>query len=251
MRHKMVLVKNVSRLSEAGHALLARAPGMPGMGLIHGETGYGKTTAVTWYVNQCHGVYVRAISMWSPSAMLQAILRELDEAPRASSCANMVGQIVQSLALSGRPLFLDEADYIVEEKRMVETLRDLHDLASVPVVLIGMAGVHRKIAARQQLSGRIARWVEFKPCDLDDAGSLARDLCEVEVAPDLVERLHQAAAGSVRLMVVGLAGIEAEARTRGLRRIESKDWTKQRDFFFGEAPRRSRRQPAASTGETQ
>lgn len=241
MRHKMVLVKNVTRLSTAGQSLIDRAQGMPGMGLLYGETGYGKTTATTWFVNQCRGVYVRALSMWSPAAMLQAILKELDVSPNGSSCAGMVGQIVESLAISGRPLFLDEADYIVENKRMVETLRDLHDLASVPVILIGMAGIQRKIALRQQLSGRIAQWVEFKPCDFEDARRMARELADVEVADDLLEKMHRAAAGSVRLLVVGLSRIEADAKARGLDLIQASDWKRDNDFFFGEAPKAGRK----------
>ena len=33
-------------------------------------------------MNQCRGVYVRALSMWSPAAMLQAILKELEAAQK-------------------------------------------------------------------------------------------------------------------------------------------------------------------------
>jgi DNA transposition AAA+ family ATPase len=237
MRVKMVLVKNVSRLSTAGHALLERAPGMPGMGLIEGETGAGKTTAVTWWTNQVTGVYVRAMAMWSPSTMLTAILRELDATPASGSCGRMVEQVVEALALSGRPLILDEADYIVDAKRMIETLRDLHDMASVPVILVGMAGIRRKISLRQQLSGRIAQWVDFKPCDIEDARKLAKELCEVTVADDLLARLAKAAAGSVRLIVVGLARIEHSAKARGLDVIRSSDWGPGGSFFLGDAPK--------------
>lgn len=237
MRYQMVPVKNVSRLSEAGHALLNRAPGMPGLGLVYGETGYGKTTAVTWFVNQCRGVYVRALATWSPAAMLGSILKELDLAPRLVSCSRMTEQIIEELAVSGRPLFVDEADYIVDNKKMTETLRDLHDMASVPVVLIGMAGIQRKISLRQQFSGRIAQWVEFKPCDMADARALARALCEVEVEEDLLSHLQHAASGSARLLVVGLARIEQSAKVRGLTKIGPDQWKRGDDFFLGDAPR--------------
>lgn len=241
MRFKMVLVKNVARLSQAGAALLSRAQGMPGMGLIEGETGAGKTTAVTWWINECNGVYVRAIAMWSPSTMLQSILRELDAMPVSGSCGRMVEQVVEALLLSGRPLILDEADYIVDSKRMVETLRDLHDLASVPVILVGMAGIRRKISLRQQLAGRIAQWVDFKPCDLEDSRKLARELCDVTIGDDLLERLQKAAGGSVRLLVVGLSRIEQNAKAKGLETIKAADWKFGDNFFFGDAPSSSSR----------
>src|SRR5882672_11477857 len=111
MKSKIVLVKNVARLSDAGEALMRRAPGMPGMGLVSGETGYGKTTAISWYANRANAVYVRAWATWTPAAMMDAILRELGRAARGS-CAQMMRDIIEALALSGRSLFIDEADYI-------------------------------------------------------------------------------------------------------------------------------------------
>jgi len=235
MRHKIVPVTNVAMLSEAHDALINRSMGMPGMGLIWGPTGFGKTIATTWLVNQCHGVYVRALATSTPLSLLGAIGRELDLEPRGS-CANQVEQIVQKLAETGRPLFIDEADYIIDSKRMTETLRDIHDLAIVPVVLVGMAEIRRKITQRQQLSGRIAQWVEFGAASAEDARLIADTLCEVTVADDLLANLHAASGGSIRLMVVGLQRIEQHARARGLADICAADWRGGDDFFIGSAP---------------
>lgn len=237
MKYRIVPVKNIGKLATAGKALIDRGLGMPGMGMVWGHTGYGKTTAITWFINQCNGVYVRALAAWSPTAMLRAILRELDIEPIRQHCSVMVEQIVRALAESGRPLFIDEADYVVEDRKMVETLRDLHDMSSVPVVLIGMAGIQRKIHNRQQLTGRIAQWVEFGPCDLDDARAIAEDCCEVTVEEDLLTQLHRKSSGAIRLLVVGLARIESRARALGLDRIGLSQWKKGEDFFIGDAPR--------------
>ena len=45
MRYAIVQTENIMRLHEASTALMQREPGMPGMGLVHGDTGYGKSTA--------------------------------------------------------------------------------------------------------------------------------------------------------------------------------------------------------------
>lgn len=245
MRSKIVLVNNVARLAEAGEALIRRAQGMPGMGLVHGETGYGKTTAVTWYVNRCHGVYVRAWATWTPAAMLAAILRELGRGARGS-CTQMMSDAIEALALSGRPLFVDEADYLIDNKRMCESLRDLHDMATVPVVLIGMGGIDQRLAHHKQLTGRVMQDVRFQPLDDEDAQRLAAELCEVRVQPDLVAALTRQAAGSARLVVVGLARVEQWAKSRGMSSVGAADWGK-RAFFTGEAPDSTRLQPARST----
>jgi len=243
MRYKIVPVKNVARLAEAGNALIERPLGMPGMGLVDGHTGYGKTTAVTWFVTRCHGVFIRAMATSSPLSLLGSILRELDIEPRGS-CAEMVERIVGKLAETRRPLLVDEADYLVEQRRLVDTLRDIHDLATVPVVMIGMAGIQRKIAAREQLSGRIAQRVQFYPLDLDDARLMARELCEVSVEDDLVEQIHAKAAGSTRLLVVGLSAVEDLAKTRGKNKIGTSDWPRERDFFIEPVRKRGVRRVA-------
>lgn len=242
MKSRIVPVKNVSRLKAAGDALIQRSYGMPGMGLIWGPTGYGKTTAATWFINQCHGVYVRAMRLWSPSGMLETVARELDLDVRGSN-HKKIESIVQKLAETGRPLFVDEADYVVDRETLTDTLRDIHDLSTVPVILIGMHGIDRKIRANPQFTGRIAQWVGFSGADADDARLLADGLCEVKVAQDLLDTLHQEAtpkrkddAGAeIRRLLVGLNQIEGYARVRGLDAIALADWPEGRSFFLGQA----------------
>lgn len=238
MKSRIVPVKNIARLTAAADVLIHRSPGMPGMGLVHGETGYGKTTAVTWLINRVHGVYVRAMATWTPSAMLGALLREVDRAPRGS-CAQMQQDLIDALADSGRPVFVDEADYLVDQKRLCETLRDLHDMATVPVILIGMGGIDQRLAHRKQLTGRVLEDVRFEPADAADARLLADGLCEIKVRDDLLDRLVRVSRGSVRLLVVGLSRVEQRAKARGLIEMGAADWGAKEDFFTGDAPLQS------------
>lgn len=243
MRYRILPVKNVSRLQEAGDALIQRERGLPGMGLIWGPTGYGKTTAATWFINQCHGVYIRAMRLWSPKVMLTNIARELDLDTKGRNNGEMVEAIIQRLVDTGRPLFIDEADYIVESKRLTDTLRDIHDLSTVPVILIGMHGIEKRIRGNEQFTGRIAQWVSFEGIDRTDTRMLADGLTDVQIADDLLAMLHQAASpkrgttgAEVRRLVVGLGRIEQYARSRGLDSIKAADWPNGSDFFIGSAP---------------
>lgn len=235
---KTVLTKNIVRLSDAAETLLNRAKGMPGMGLVHGETGTGKTTAVGWMVNRYKGVYVRALAVWTPAAMFSTILRELGRYPHGS-CSQMMGDIIDALASSGRPLFIDEADYLVDSKRMSESLRDIHDMTFVPVLLIGMAGIDQRLSSRKQLTGRVLQDVHFEPLDHEDAVTVARELCEVRIKDDLLEYALQRVGGYIRNLVVALARIEEYARRKGMTSVGLADWGK-RDLITGEAPKAAR-----------
>ena len=127
MRYEVVPVKNITRLSKAGDALTHRAKGQPGMGIVWGQTGFGKTTAAAWFRNRVDGIYLRAMAVWTPVSMLGALMRELGESV-AHQCSPMMDIAIAQLSRTPRPVMIDEADYVIASKKMVETLRDLHGL---------------------------------------------------------------------------------------------------------------------------
>ncbi|PSU49451.1 DNA transposition protein [Photobacterium frigidiphilum] len=233
MKHKIIPVKNVARLASAYQALEDRPFNTPGMGLVWGDSGLGKTTATTWLINRCNGVYVRALALWNASAMIRAIAEELDLDTKGTRAA-LEMRVIEKLAETQRPLFVDEADHIVGNEQMMETLRDIHDLSTVPVLMIGMGQMRKKIARYAQLENRIMHWIEFAPCDHDDAVTMAKGMCEVEIQDDLLNELIAATRGEIRRLVVGLAQIEQEAKIQGLSMIGKSQF--KRDFFLGHRP---------------
>jgi DNA transposition AAA+ family ATPase len=213
MRSAIARVKNVQNLVDLFEELRDRAPGIPGMAMIHGDTGAGKTTATNWLAVQKNAVFVRATATWTPHTMLTAIMRELEELPLGSSAA-MVERISLRLGETQRPIFVDEADYLLETTKLLDTLRDIHDLSTVPLILIGMADFRKRIITRKQVAGRISQWVEFKPADMEDARTLATALCEVQIEDDLLEKFHRETGGSMRVLTVALARAESYAKQR-------------------------------------
>lgn len=233
MKHRVVPVKNIVRLASAYQALENRQFNTPGMGLIWGDTGRGKTTATTWLVNTKGGVYVRALALWNASSMLKSIARELDIDSRCTLDVLQLN-IAEKLRETQRPLFIDEADYIVGNHRMMETLRDFHDASGVPVIIIGMGQMRQKVAQYYQLENRIMQWIEFAPCDPEDAKVLANEMCDVHVEEDLLDSLISMTRGEIRRLIVGLAQIEDEAKNQGLSSIGKSQF--KRDFFLGQRP---------------
>jgi len=236
MRNQLAVVKNVVALRSAFEALASRDAGVPGMGLVFGNTGFGKTTAIAWLVNQTNGIYVRAHATWTPSAMLGAVMQEIGAAPLHSRNFAMVDHITAKLALDNRPLFVDEADYLFSNLKMLETLRDIHDTSGAPVLMIGMEGIEKRLVHRKQLARRMSQWIEFLPADLRDARTLTDTVCEVEIGDDMLEHLHTEAKGNVGLMTVGLARIEALAKANGWKKLDLDHWGA-RQLFLSRAPK--------------
>lgn len=236
MRNKLAVVKNIIHLQSAYQALASRDHGIPGIGLVYGYTGFGKTTAIAWLCNQVNGVYVRALGTWAPGTMLGTIMQELGAEPSYGNNAGMVQHIAQQLAQHNRPLFIDEGDYLLQNPKMIDTVRDLHDVSSAPVVLIGHDGFEKRLVHRKQLARRISQWVEFRAADRADARTLTDTVCEVEIEDDLLDRLHEEANGSMGLMAVGLSRIEALAKANGWKKVDAERWGN-RQFFLSRAPK--------------
>jgi hypothetical protein len=225
MKAVVAPVKNVIATQTAFDSLCTRSYGVPGIGLIHGETGRGKTTAVAYLFNQVNGVLVRARANDTTSSLLSRIVSELGSAPMGRN-SRMVDYIIEQMSMFERPLFIDEADYLMGDIKMLETIRDLYDATEVPVVLIGMDQIARRISTRKQFFNRISEWVEFKPADLDDVMVMADEMLEdgIRVDPDLLEQLRQSANGEMRRITIGLAQIEKLARANDLEYVMPNHW---------------------------
>jgi DNA transposition AAA+ family ATPase len=227
MKTAIAPVKNIKRLAELGQTLKANANNLPGIAVAYGESGIGKSTGLTWLsTTKLNACYVRAMQVWSPSTMLQAIARELDIEPSRNLSAT-IELIVGELSRTNRPLIVDEADYVVDQSRLLNSLRDLHDLSTMPLILVGMGDFVRKLRTRtdqRQFAGRVALELEFKPLDFDDVKVLYKHLAEVEIDDELLVRLHDKSAGITRLVCVGLSRIENFARKSDLKRVTAAQW---------------------------
>jgi DNA transposition AAA+ family ATPase len=223
MRNELAQTKNVRRFISAIDELRNRPLGVEGMGLLWGEPGEGKTTIVAYAANLMDGIFLRANACWTVTSMLGALATELGGTPRARRSA-MMDDICGRLMGQERVIFVDEADYLIRQTEMLDTMRDIYDLTGAAVVLIGMERIARTIQDSGRFARRITQWVEFKGVDLGDARVLADTVCEVRLADDLLEHLHREAKANVGRMVVGLSRIERMARTTDLTTVSLDDW---------------------------
>ena len=230
MKHETARTKNVAKFLISVKNLSERSPGVEGMGLLWGRPGEGKSTVIAYAVRMNNGVFLRANSCWSVTTMLGALSNEL-RLPALHYRARMLTAAVEALAANPRPVFIDEADYLLRGPQMLDTLRDLYDLSGVPVVLIGMEDMAIKVQAVPKLARRITQWVEFKGVDLVDARVLCDTVCEIAVADDLLQKAHDAANGNVGRMVTALAKIESFGRTNRLETVTADAFGKTPMFY--------------------
>ena len=161
MKHEMAMTTNVRRFLAAVRELNDRSFTVEGMGLLWGQPGEGKSTTVAYATNTLDGIFLRANVCWTLTSMLGALMIELGQ-PRGRFRTPMHDAAVKCLMEHPRPIFIDEADYLLRQTNMLDEMRDIYDNTGSPVILIGMEEMARKVQAEGRFGRRITQWVEFR-----------------------------------------------------------------------------------------
>lgn len=233
---KIVPLTNVGLLASAIERAQQRPQGLPGLVVKYGPSGLGKSVAAAWAANQHRAYYVECRDTWTKMAFLKAVLREMAITP-ARTLSEMVDQVAEQLGRSGRPLIVDDVQYLLD-KSAANILTDLYNASQGTIVLIGEERVPGSLAKLERLHNRVLEWVPAQPATLDDAQQLARSAYpKLHMADDLLEDLRKATRGCLRRIAVNLYRVHSEAQALCLDAMDMATWGK-RGWFTGEAPAR-------------
>jgi DNA transposition AAA+ family ATPase len=166
-----------------------RPENVPGMALIYGEPGLGKSKTVLWWVSQNDAVYIRGANLMTGRWLIQEIVEELGEIPYHYSM-DLFKQCTRILTEKQIPIIVDEVDYLAADCKIIETIRDLHDKTGVPVILIGMAMADKKLMRYKHLYDRISEIVKFQPFSYKDVKEIITQLCEVEMTECAIKFIY-------------------------------------------------------------
>lgn len=218
MKKVFAKTANVNNFVSAMTRLLKREEGIPGMALIFGEPGLGKSRTSLWWCAQNDGVFIRTKKLMTGRWLLEEIVAELGEAPMRRT-SDLFRQAVDQLLERPRTLFIDEADYLAHDARVIETLRDLHDTTGTPFVMIGMDQADKKLMRFKHLYDRFSEIVRFHPLTVQDVKAIAEQMCEVRLTDNAVSYIHNQA-NRFRRVVVWLYKAEALARANSLKEVD-------------------------------
>lgn len=237
---KIANINNLSLVAIAMERLTNRPDGLPGLGVLYGPSGYGKTTATVAVANSTQAYYVQLRSAWSKKTLLEKICFEMGIASAKTTAANL-DLICEQLAASQRPLILDEADYLVTHAGMVELVRDIYEGSQAPIMLVGEEQLPNKLKKFERFHGRVLNWLPAQPVSIVDAKLLADAYAQdVELGDDLLNHIVAIAHGSVRRVVVNLVNLAEAAAINGLEKLDMNSLKSLSGFEFykGESPKR-------------
>ena len=113
---------------------------------------------------------------------------------------------------------MDEVDYLID-KKIIETLRDIHDRTNCPMVLVGMKNLERKLSRYPHLMDRIYKKYKFEKYSADDIKLIISELSEIEITADGLEYLSQQA-NQFRQIVKLLNKVEKLADINGIKKLD-------------------------------
>ena len=220
MRKLFVKTHNVKRFIGLMNNLIDKSNEIPKMGLVYGDPGLGKTQTAVWWATKNDAVYVRAQNKMTNKWLLEKIVYELGESP-SRKMADLIEQCISHLRLKPQVIIIDEVDYLINRMKIVETLRDLHDLTGAPVVLIGMQESKTKLGKYRHLYDRISEILEFKPFSKEDVEVIVEELSEIKISDEAREIFFEKR-NRFRQIIKGIALLENLAKTNGLLKIDTK-----------------------------
>lgn len=216
-------LRNLALLDGLVRRARERAEHLPGIVTFSGPSGFGKSTAAGYVAGKHQAYYIEIRSTWTRRALLEAMLRQMG-VEAARNQYKMADQVSEELALSQRPIILDEFDNAVE-RGLVELVRDIYEQSRAPVLLIGEERLPQKLQKWERFHGRILQWEQAQPANLSDAQALARHYAPgIEIADDLLAHLVAQAAGSARRIVTAVSRIAEVAGGEGLARVDRAAW---------------------------
>ena len=189
MKKIFVKTQNVKNFIGLVENLINKPKNISKMVLVYGEPGLGKSQTALWLACQYDGIYLRASNLMTGRWLLEEMVKELDEIPRFLTSDNF-NIVVKKLKQNPQVIFIDEIDYLMNNYKTIETLRDIHDETGCPIIFIGMGLAHRKLERYKHLYDRFSEILKFETFGVNDLSQIINQLSEVIFTPDAIEYIY-------------------------------------------------------------
>jgi len=202
---------NVAAFGAALNLAADTEKGRPGMMMLTGETGIGKTVAARNAHAERGGVYLRTLEGWSQHDFLQAVCFEVC-GMRPYGSGKCKQRIIHELDREPQVIWMDEADRLNTGR--LEDLRDIHDVTGTTIVLIGEEGLPSKVGGRRRIDRRIPREyrIRFRPLSLRDISLYAAEACGLALSAEAAAALGRHTRGNFRDLHNAMLSLEQMAR---------------------------------------
>lgn len=197
-----------------------RRQGIPGIGVLYGPSGWGKTFATNSLANEARAYYVQMLSAWRSKDLLTKILAEMGLTHKSGTVSKLLDMVTEQLSASRRTLIIDEFDHAAKSDILIELTRDIYEGSQGSLLLVGEELLPRRLENWERFHSRVSAWAPAQRVSFDDAVKLTPIYCpDVEPTSDVLDKLVTLSKGSVRRVVTCLTAIHQHSQLYGLDQI--------------------------------
>lgn len=240
MRKVFVKTSNYTRFLAGVSRAEGRGSPEAGILVVTGPAGEGKTAIKEHWSVEVGAVHLRAKPDWTLAYFKRDLCAAMRIDPHGHNDA-VFNRVMNRLGTDRTPVVIDEAKFCLRDKAIVlQKARECCDLAEVLLVLGGVTGLENDVSLHDEISSRVASWVELTPSTLADVRMTCEELSEVTIAEDLVARIHNDSGGRMRLVRNAIAIVEMQGKRARLKTITAADVAGQDLVYDWQARRHGR-----------
>lgn len=220
-QNKLVAITNVVEADDCINFLLNRPKmEMVGLGLLFGRPGLGKTTYAQRMAFQRGYIYLRLESTTTPKSFMVSLLSALYTKFRMgtfipSGTANNLLQLILRILEDHKDtvIVIDEIDYSFSHEKLLGAIRDIVDETLTVVILVGMQNAMDRLSQiNAHYFDRCNSFYEFQQISRRDLELVAREVMEVEVTEEVIEKIDFNSGGNLRKAMKVMYIIENEQK---------------------------------------
>lgn len=216
MKDVFLPTTNYQKLKEMANEIMGRPMGVE-MLAVTGRAGRGKTTALQrLYTDTATAVYVLYQEDWSINDLFREICFTVSGL-RPIRRTQAMEILTKDLTRERRIVMVDEADRA--PVRVLNAVRNLHDLTRTPIILAGEDDLHRKLGTERRLYSRLRATLAFEPLKSDDVSLFFMQAVGVGISPAQAARFATHSGGDFRVIVTDALAVERAMRVNDITRI--------------------------------
>lgn len=214
MKLTAVETENMRAFGATARNLKTKEAGLPGLALVHGPRGMGKSFAAKRYhAMDQDSIYLLPDPDWDTRWLKETLCVELGLTPPRGLKAKH-DEVIASLAVHPRLIMIDECNVL--SPRVLDAVRLLAEWTDTPVLLIGHERIVTKLERMGPLVDRLLYITKFAPLGFNDLRALAEKCLELPMEDEALETvLKSGARGRIRPSLVAMKRMEDRARDAG------------------------------------
>jgi len=229
---KLITTTNVVKADRAIEYLQRRPKlELVGLGLVYGKPGLGKSTWASRTAFSKGYIYLRLESTTTPKNFAQRLLNSLasrynyGNVPTCGATNTIFKRCMAILENhEDAVIIVDEIDYAFSNKQLLGAIRDIVDVTTAIVILVGMQNAKDKLnQINEYYFDRCNFFYEFQDLPKRDIAQLCSEILEIKFHPDIVDYVHFHSCGNVRKAMKLIRSVEEIGRYKNLEVISQAD----------------------------